>query len=265
MRVAVLGGTGFIGHHVTRSLVEAGEDVTTIHRGYTPVRVPGVRSVTADRQSSATLASALTAAAPHVLIDMAAYTGEDMERLLTAVPASLERLLVISSGDVYWTYAAFLGLSSALAPAAAVHEGAPLREQLYPYRAQAKGPEDLLYSYEKIVVERTARTGAGVPVTILRLPMVYGPEDPQKRVGGYLERLGTSASGTSSNDRVSSHDERSVLWWTAAVGVTNSTSQWMPLPPRYSSFPPRSKTHDFKRKYISRDQYSGCWSRITTR
>lgn len=194
MRVAVLGGTGFIGHHVTRWLVEAGEDVTTIHRGYTPVRVPGVRSVTADRQSSATLASALTAAAPHVLIDMAAYTGEDMERLLTAVPASLERLLVISSGDVYWTYAAFLGLSSALAPAAAVHEGAPLREQLYPYRAQAKGPEDLLYSYEKIVVERTARTGAGVPVTILRLPMVYGPEDPQKRVGGYLERLGASAS-----------------------------------------------------------------------
>jgi nucleoside-diphosphate-sugar epimerase len=138
--------------------------------------------------------SALAAAAPNVLIDMTAYTGEDMERLVAAIPVSLERLVVVSSGDVYWTYAAFLGLSPARPPAAALDEGASLREQLYPYRAEAKGPEDLLYWYEKIVVERTARTSAGVPVTILRLPMVYGPEDPQKRVSGYLERLRASGS-----------------------------------------------------------------------
>lgn len=194
MRIAVLGGTGFIGHHVTRWLVKAGEDVTTIHRGHTPARVPGARSLTADRQRPSALASALTAAAPNVLIDMTAYTGEDMERLLAAVPASLERLIVISSGDVYWTYGAFLGLSQTLPAGPALDESAPLREQLYPYRAQAKGSEDLLYWYEKNVVERTARTGATVPVSILRLPMVYGPDDPQKRVGGYLERLWASGS-----------------------------------------------------------------------
>ena len=194
MRVTVLGGTGFIGHHVTRWLVEAGADVTAIHRGHTPARVPGVRSLAADRRGASTLSSALAAAAPNVLIDMTAYTGEDMERLLTALPASLERLVVISSGDVYWTYGAFLGLSPTLSPAAAVDEGASLREQLYPYRAQAQGQEDLWYWYDKIVVERTARMGTGVPVTILRLPMVYGPEDPQKRVSGYLQRLWASGS-----------------------------------------------------------------------
>jgi nucleoside-diphosphate-sugar epimerase len=194
MRVTVLGGTGFIGHHVTRWLVEAGADVTTIHRGHTPARVLGVRSLAADRRGASTLSSALAAAAPTVLIDMTAYTGEDMERLLAALPASLERLVVISSGDVYWTYGAFLGLSPTLPPAGAVDEGASLREQLYPYRAQAQGQEDLRYSYDKIVVERTARIGTGVPVTILRLPMVYGPEDPQKRVSGYLQRLRASGS-----------------------------------------------------------------------
>jgi nucleoside-diphosphate-sugar epimerase len=189
MRVAVLGGTGFIGHHVSRWLVEAGADVTTLHRGRTARRVAGARSLVTDRQHLASLASGLAAAAPNVLIDMIAYTGEDMERLLAAIPDSVEHLVVVSSGDVYWTYAAFLGLSQARSPTATLDEAASLREHLHPYRAQAKGPEDLLYWYEKIAVEQTARTGAGMSVTILRLPMVYGPEDPQNRVSGYLERL----------------------------------------------------------------------------
>jgi nucleoside-diphosphate-sugar epimerase len=33
-----------------------------------------------------------------------------------------------------------------------------------------------------------------VPVSILRLPMVYGPEDPQQRVNGYVRRLMASGS-----------------------------------------------------------------------
>jgi nucleoside-diphosphate-sugar epimerase len=41
-------------------------------------------------------------------------------------------------------------------------------------------------------VERIAQSGASVPVTILRLPMVYGPDDPQRRIAGYVERLGAS-------------------------------------------------------------------------
>jgi nucleoside-diphosphate-sugar epimerase len=139
VRFAVLGGTGFIGHHVTRWLVEAGADVTTIQRSPASPRVPGARSLRADRKHTSTLVTALATAAPAVLIDMIGYTGEDMERLLTALPVSLQHLVVISSGDVYWTYAVFLGLSRGLPPAAPLNEHAPLREQLYPYRAHASG------------------------------------------------------------------------------------------------------------------------------
>jgi nucleoside-diphosphate-sugar epimerase len=191
MRITLLGGTGFIGHHVTSWLVEAGQDVSVIHRGQTPARLPGVRSLIADRHDPSLLRHTLSAAAPAVLIDMTAYSGDDMSRLLAALPTSLERLVLISSGDVYWTYATFLGLDSALPPARPLDEDAPLREQRYPYRPRANDPDDLLYQYDKIEVERVARSDAGVPVTILRLPMVYGPGDRQQRVGGYLERFRT--------------------------------------------------------------------------
>ncbi len=189
MRVTLLGGTGFIGRHVTRWLLATGADVTVIHRGRTAACVPGVRTRQADRHDSPVLTRELAAATPAVLIDMIAYTQGDMERLLEALPACLERLIVISSGDVYWTYEAFLGLDPASPPAGPLDEQARLRERLHPYRARAAGPEDLLHQYEKILVERTAQRGARVPVTVLRLPMVYGPGDPQNRIGGYLSRL----------------------------------------------------------------------------
>jgi len=189
VKVTVLGGSGFIGHHLTRWLVEAGETVTVIHRGRTPVRVRSARVSTADRHDPADLTRALAGAAPKVLVDMTAYSARDMELLLGCVPGSLERLVVISSGDVYWTYGAFLGLEEGGVSAAPLDETAPVREQLYPYRAQARSMADPLYFYEKIFVERTAFAGAKVPVTVLRLPMVYGPGDPHKRVGGYLARM----------------------------------------------------------------------------
>jgi nucleoside-diphosphate-sugar epimerase len=178
---------------VARWLLDGGADLITIQRGRTGPSPPGARSLVAERGDAGALQAALADAAPAVLIDMIAYTAADAERLLAALPSSLERLVVISSGDVYWTYGAFLGLDSANPPATPLDEDAPLRQARYPYRAQASGADDVLYSYEKIEVERIARDGAGVPVTVLRLPMVYGRDDPQGRIAGYLARLGAGA------------------------------------------------------------------------
>jgi nucleoside-diphosphate-sugar epimerase len=59
-----------------------------------------------------------------------------------------------------------------------------LRAQRFPYRAQAASPADFRYSYEKILVEESFGTHSPVPVTVLRLPMVYGPGDAQERASG---------------------------------------------------------------------------------
>lgn len=185
MRVAILGGTGFIGRHVARTIVAAGADVTTIQRG---TGHPPVAALRADRTRPDELAAALAVARPDVLIDMIAYQQSDSVTLVNVLPATLERLVVISSGDVYATYGRFLGLPGEAAPGTDPDEKAPLRHTLFPYRGRATGAADLLFNYEKILVEQAARAWGG-SVTVLRLPMVYGPGDPQRRVEQDWDRL----------------------------------------------------------------------------
>jgi nucleoside-diphosphate-sugar epimerase len=85
MRITVLGGTGFIGRHVVRRLLDAGAEVTAIQRGRRGAAPPAARSLTADRADPDALRAALVEAAPAVLVDMIAYTAADVERLLPAL------------------------------------------------------------------------------------------------------------------------------------------------------------------------------------
>lgn len=194
MRVTVLGGTGFVGRHVTRQLVAAGAEVTTIARGTTAASTGlAAQSLKADRADAGALARALATAAPEVVIDMIAYQPRDIDLLLDALPTSVEQLVVISSGDVYARYGVFLGVSRGPSDASPLHEQSLLRTELFPYRRKARGPDDVLWSYEKVLVERAAAVWPGGTTTILRLPIVYGPNDRQRRVAKYVEQLRISA------------------------------------------------------------------------
>jgi len=82
VKVAVLGGTGIIGEHVTRWLVEVGHEVFAVHRGQTPARIPGIQSLFVDRRDTALLRSALAQAAPTVLVDLIAYSAANVTSLL---------------------------------------------------------------------------------------------------------------------------------------------------------------------------------------
>ncbi len=68
-----------------------------------------------------------------------------------------------------------------------------MRVRLYPYRETtprpAGDPKRGLDDYDKILVERVVMGEAGLPGTVLRLPMVYGPGDRQHRLFPYLKRI----------------------------------------------------------------------------
>ena len=194
MRILLLGGTGFIGSHVASRLLAGGHIVAIIHRGRTPVP-PGCVAFVSDRADAPALHRAVASFAPDTLVDLIAYSPGDADQLLAVLSSAIPRLVVLSSGDVYATYGAFLGHEPPPRNLGPVPETGPLRTHHFPYRAQASSSSDFRHDYEKILVEERFRTAAPMPVTVLRLPMVYGPGDLQQRVLVDLRRLRESPGG----------------------------------------------------------------------
>lgn len=188
MTLLLIGGTGFIGRHVSRHLVSAGHDVTIFHRGQTtPVLPNSVNTIHGSRDDAAALQAALGETGPDVVLDLISYTEAQAAALAETCSGRTDRIVVLSSGDVYRQYDGLRGDSAAPPDPVPLTEDAPLRDSRYPYRGS--GAEFVYaHDYDKILVEQRVRAGT-VPATILRLPKVYGPGDGEHHVGEALARL----------------------------------------------------------------------------
>src|ERR1700678_2607836 len=193
MRVLIIGGTAFIGPHVVRNLVSFGHDVTLFHRSEHEPELPNsVRHVHSASAAFPVLSfpEELIAWKPDVVLHMVAMGERDAEAVLRTFKGEAQRLVVLSSGDVYRAYGVLTGSESAAARSELLlREDSPLRKHFYPYRKIAKGPDDWLYHYDKILMERVVMNNSALPATILRLPAVYGPGDTNHRLFSHLKRM----------------------------------------------------------------------------
>jgi nucleoside-diphosphate-sugar epimerase len=190
MRILVIGGTRFIGPRVVERLVALGHEITVFHSGQTASSLPGtVRDIQGDRHHLAEYNAEFHRLAPDVVIDMIAFTEQDARSLVSTFRGLAGRAVVLSSGDVYRAYGVFTKLEQGPLEPTPIKEDAPLRQALYVHRASTSGPDDPLYEYEKIMVERAVLADTSLPATVLRLPMVYGPGDYQHRLSPYLRRI----------------------------------------------------------------------------
>lgn len=190
MRILVIGGTGFIGPWVVRRLVAAVHDVAVYHRGQTTAELPpSVRHILGDRADLPARRADLAAFAPDVALDMRALTERDAATVGRALAGIARRRVVLSSQDVYRAYGRLIGTEPGPPDPVPLAEDAPLRERLYPYRGKDLGAGPGFDDYDKILVERDALNTPGLPGTVLRLPMVYGPGDEQHRTFEYLRRM----------------------------------------------------------------------------
>src|SRR6266516_3748474 len=100
MRVAVLGGTRFIGLAIVEELAAQGHELLLAHRGeHEPPGLPEADHLHAERHALPHLRGVLDDFAPDALVDTCALTAAHAETALAAVGDV--RLLVLSSMDVY--------------------------------------------------------------------------------------------------------------------------------------------------------------------
>jgi nucleoside-diphosphate-sugar epimerase len=189
MRVLIIGGTGFIGSYVLRRLLGEGHSVAVFHRGQSGSDLPReALHVIGDRRRLADYCGDFDRFGPQVVLDMIPYVEEDARALMATFRGKVERVVAVSSQDVYRAYGLFLRLEEGELEPTPYDEEAPLRARLYPYRETAQGGEDLAYYYDKIPVERVVMSDPQTPFTILRLPKVYGPGD-KHYLFDYLKRM----------------------------------------------------------------------------
>ncbi len=184
MKILVIGGTRFIGPPVIRRLAEAGHEAAVFHRGTSRAGLPeNVGEILGDRKELPRFREEFRRLAPDVVVDMIPMGERDARGLVETFTGIAERIVAISSEDVYRAYDIVRGLHPGPPDPTPLTEDSPLRERLFPY--DRPGVED----YEKILVERVVMDAPDLPATVLRLPAVYGPGDYQNRLFPHIKRM----------------------------------------------------------------------------
>ena len=194
MRILVIGGTNFMGPLVVRTLHAQDHNITVFHRGQTPTDLPdSVQEILGDRRPLTDIASTLQKTEPELVLDMIPSGEQDAQEVMRTFSGIARRVVSISSQDVYRAFGRVNKKESGPVDPRRITEDSPLRENLYPYRADpprdADDPQKWQDDYDKILVERVVMGDPSLPGTILRLPMVYGPGDYQHRIFRFLKRM----------------------------------------------------------------------------
>jgi 2'-hydroxyisoflavone reductase len=174
MRILVIGGTLFIGKLLVTRLLEAGHEVTLLHRKAQNPFGSRVADAVADRNDAAAIKSALAGRRFDAAYDIAydlkrGTTAQQVEATARAVPGELSRYIFMSSVSAYGE-----GLNH--------DEDDPL----------ALGSHPNSYVRNKAESERALfrlHRSSGFPAVTFRPPFVYGLENPYYREAFFWDRI----------------------------------------------------------------------------
>jgi len=168
----VLGGTQFVGRHLTQALLDAGWAVTLFSRGLTnPELFPQAHRLTGNRQSDVT---ALTGGRWDAVFDVSAYHPDDVSRVADALGDDVGQYVLVSSVSAYADVSR-PGLTED-APLAGIEGPVPAE-----YSPALYGPLKALC--ESVAAERFTTT------TMIRPTVVDGPFDTTERLTSWIDRL----------------------------------------------------------------------------
>jgi nucleoside-diphosphate-sugar epimerase len=188
-RVAVLGGTRYVGRRVVERLLRDGVEVTVVTRGLTPDPFgEAVIRRTADVSSARALSEALTRADGEVfdvVLHQVAYYPAHARALLAATEGRARRLVVTSTIEVYHPDSLRDAPPTIAAATASPHTEESLDLTAYPITDGVPWAEPAYleehYGEGKRQVESLVLR-APVPTATVRLAHVLAPDDPTGRL-----------------------------------------------------------------------------------
>src|SRR5260370_26193084 len=98
MRVLILGGTGFIGTHITQRLLASGHEVTVFHRG---ASLDGAAVLRGDRNRLTDSIDSFRRLRPDVVIGAIAFNQPQAQSLVNVFRVIAKRAVVLSSRGLY--------------------------------------------------------------------------------------------------------------------------------------------------------------------
>jgi 2'-hydroxyisoflavone reductase len=173
MRILIIGGTAFVGRHITAAAIAAGHDVTVFHRGKTGAELfPAATHLTGDRDEDL---SGLAGANWDATIDVCAYFPRQVRSLATALGGRGGTYVYISSVSAY----------SPLVPPN-YDESAALATIEDPEATEVTNEN---YGGLKVACERVSTELFGPDTAIIRPTYVIGPYDRSYRFTWWVDRL----------------------------------------------------------------------------
>jgi 2'-hydroxyisoflavone reductase len=237
MRVLIIGGTAFVGRHITDAALAAGHDVTLFNRGRTGADLfPDAAKLVGDRDADL---SALAGGEWDATIDVSAYVPRQVRELAAALslrntadpdPGRDSR---DSRGGHYVFISSVSAYRTPVAPG--FTENAPLAELDDP---TIEVVTEQTYGGLKVACERAATELFGPEgTTIVRPTYVIGPYDRSYRFTWWVERIaagGTVLAPGDPADPIQVIDARDMATWIvelAAGPVSGVFHAVSPAPP----------------------------------
>ncbi|HRF97997.1 MAG TPA: NAD-dependent epimerase/dehydratase family protein [Aggregatilineales bacterium] len=191
MRILVIGGTQFIGLALVNQLHTMGHTVGVFHRGQSDTPLPdGVVRILGDMNQLTDSRADFATFAPDVVLHNMVMNTNHVNQLIDAFSGMVSRIVMTSSMDVYRDFGRLLGIEDSPIETDILTEESPLRTVLYPHRSRSgDDPNHLFYHYDKIPCEDILLHTPNIKGTVLRLPMVIGERDKQRRLYGFLNQM----------------------------------------------------------------------------
>lgn len=220
LNLLILGGTRFVGRHLTQAALAAGHQVTLFNRGRTnPDLFPRAEHVQGDRGRDL---SRLDGRRWDAVIDVNGYLPKEVRASAERLAGAVERYVYISTISVYADWIP------------GMDEGAPLEQP-------APGDEDLndvpprSYGRLKALCERFVQEAVPDRALLVRPCIIVGPWDPTGRFTYWVERTarGGEVLAPGRPDRpVELIDARDLAAWVVRMTERRETGVYNATGPR---------------------------------